>query len=408
MKFNYNKNKFITILFSFLLLVLLVIYYYPRLYFFSNKLYDRYFTQNSIRNIIDNKGRVNILFFSEDFLFASKKLNSLYLVSFEPVTEQLGIVFIPPNTKFSIENGSAPVDPVDLNEIYIEQGIRNLKLRLEEQLNITIPFYISFKEGHFEKFINFLGGVNINVLFPIKSINQKSGRYYLLNTGEQILFGPKTIEFVTFIDESDVEKVDIVYRQQTFFKTLIEKINNEKDLLLNDNSVNLIYSFLDKNNIRRTDLREIINILIYLKTYNIQMAKLPGEISKYDENEFLTPDVMGVQNILPMSYYQRIEQDEVEERILVRIINATGISGLASRLRLTFVEYYDIDVLELGNQSTVAEYTIIKNFKGNYRSALRLREVLRTGKIVEEPRPQNLVDIEIIIGKDYEEYLELE
>lgn len=403
MKYYYNKNKFITILLGFILLLLLIIYYYPKLYFFSNKLYDRYFTKNSIRNIIDNKGRVNIIFYSENNIENTTGLGYLYLASFEPVTEQLGIVYIPPNTKFS-KNGDT--DNNDLNTIFINNGIRYLKQRLEEKLNISIPFYLSFKDNHFEKIINLIGGININVLFPIRHIDKEKSKFYLLNSGQQVLFGPKSLEFITFSENTDNEKVDIIYRQQAFFKSFIDKIGLERDLLFNDNAVKIIYSYLARNNIKKTDLREIINILVYLKTYNIQMAKLPGEISQYDENEFLTPDILGVQNILPMSYFQRVENDEVEERILVRIVNATGVSGLAGKLRLKFLEYYDIDVLELGNYTEKSEYTIIKNYKGNFRSALRIREVLRTGKIEEESRMRELVDIEIIIGLDYEEYLE--
>lgn len=403
MKYKFNKNQFVTILLGVVLLLILILYYYPKIFFVSQKVYEKYIIKKSIYTQLKNKERINILVFSKDFDSETNSLQYIYIGSYEPVTAQLGVVYIPPTTKFS---GLSKTDFKDINDVYQQKGINFLIKKLEEYLNISIPFYLSFKHGAFEKLLNLVGGVNINIVFPIRYVDKDNNKFYLLTTGQQLLFAPKILEYITYPGgDSENKEIDNIYRQQNFFKAFIEKLNEEKDLFKSPKAIELINSYLDESNLKKSDEMELIKILYELKHYNFQMAKIPGEIKKYDEDEFFTPNVLAIKNILPQPYEEIVEKDEVDDRITVRILNSTGIAGLSGKLRNKFLEYYDIDVVEVGNFPKKNPYTIIKDNSNNFRSAQRIREILQAGKIIKNKKTNDLVDIEIIIGQDYKEYI---
>jgi hypothetical protein len=88
------------------------------------------------------------------------------------------------------------------------------------------------------------------------------------------------------------------------------------------------------------------------------------------------------------------------ERVMVEVVNQTGADGLArevaSRLRRA-----GIDVVAYGSaRDSSADTTTIVIRRGDSTAAIRVRQVLKLGRIRLDPDPHLLLDASVLVGPD--------
>jgi hypothetical protein len=83
----------------------------------------------------------------------------------------------------------------------------------------------------------------------------------------------------------------------------------------------------------------------------------------------------------------------------INIKNASGKPRMAEKVAW-FLRKNKLDVLEWSNFYAAYDKTLIKDYKGNFMQALRIAEILKTGKVIVSYNNHIYYDIGIFIGKD--------
>jgi hypothetical protein len=94
-------------------------------------------------------------------------------------------------------------------------------------------------------------------------------------------------------------------------------------------------------------------------------------------------------------------------RIMVEVLNASGRSGLA-RSGALVLRRAGIDVVYFGNaaDATILDSTRIIVRRGSKASGERVRDALRLGRVVVEPDSARLLDVSVLLGRDFTPRLE--
>ncbi len=95
---------------------------------------------------------------------------------------------------------------------------------------------------------------------------------------------------------------------------------------------------------------------------------------------------------------------KIEKVIQISVRNECGAKDVAMDFT-NFLRRRGFDVVETTNGSMFdREFTTVVNASGNYENALRVAEALGVKKeyVITKLDPQSYVDVEVLIGKDYE------
>ena len=92
---------------------------------------------------------------------------------------------------------------------------------------------------------------------------------------------------------------------------------------------------------------------------------------------------------------------------MVEVLNASGRSGLA-RSGALVLRRAGIDVVYFGNaaDATILDSTRIIVRRGSPASGERVREALRLGRVFVEPDSSRLLDVSVLLGRDFTPRLE--
>jgi len=167
-------------------------------------------------NRVDGE-RTNILVLGVDARPGEKNSRSdtMLLVSIDPKLDKVAVISIPRDTRTEIKGlGTSKICAANF-----VGGPKYAVNRVEYLMQTQIDYYVEMDFKGFEKVVDILGGVTIDVpqrmYKPAEGIN--------LYPGKQKLDGKKALAFVRFRDYINGD-IDRTYQQQVFIKTLAAEV----------------------------------------------------------------------------------------------------------------------------------------------------------------------------------------
>jgi hypothetical protein len=206
------------------------------------------------------------------------------------------------------------------------------------------------------------------------------------------------------------EMLDIMTGQNKEFRSLVSKDNFEnKDLTsLNryetiERILNLMphkilkiyknYRFLDTNIVRISFIASVLKFRI-LKPV-LMFCELPVKYT----NTRVEADKQNIEIFLNKVYYVYKDLCANTKDLFIDIKNASGKPRIAEKVAW-LLRKNEFDVLDWGTSPTVYNKTLIKDYKGNFMKALKIAELLKTGKVIVFYDNKIYSDINVFIGKD--------
>jgi len=194
--------------------------------------------------------------------------DSIMVFSMHWETQSLSVVSIPRDTRVKI-----PGRGMDkINHAYAYGGVELTKKTVEELLGVKVDSYITTNFTGFEKMVEILGGVEINV--ENRMYYKASDVFINLQPGVQTLNGKQALQYVRFRSDAagDLGRVE---RQQRFVAALINEAFSYKNI------VKLPFFLEEAAKHFRTDmeLSQMKKLALKLqasKPEDIKTATLPG------------------------------------------------------------------------------------------------------------------------------------
>ncbi len=337
--------------------------------------------------------RLNVLIIGVDVTLDSKRrvlnvarADTLALVTFDSERRRIAVLSIPRDTRAQIPgHGETKV-----NAAYAYGGPA-LTIRTVERLtDIKIDAYVKLGPESFGKFIDAIGGIDIDVEKDMKYTDSWAGYTINLKKGFQHLNGSQATGYIRFRHDEmgDIGRVD---RQRKVLAALLKKLKDPSTILA---APHLLQAFAQHTTTNLTSYELMALGMFALRTRDrpMEMQTLPGTFAP----SYWEPDTPKVRALVADVFYN-VTLDELAT-IQVEVLNASGNAAVGQRVaaRISALGFRSVKVRTV---STPVDITTIVDRTG--RKGLGKMVAVALGRaVVKREQAVGAPSITVVVARD--------
>lgn len=329
--------------------------------------------------------------------------DTLIVLTYNPTDKKASLLSLPRDTRVHIEKN----DYDKINHAYAYGGHELTQKTVEAFLNVPIDYYVLIDVRAFEKIIDAVGGVDIDVekrMYYEDPWDDDGGLVINLYPGKQHMDGKTAIQYVRYRDgEGDIGRIN---RQQKFIRALMSQVISPSVLPKLPEIIKNVSSAVQTN----MPIDTAIALISYLPTIQqngLNSAMIPGKPAYIEDISYWIPDIaksreLIAQNMnitlddtakkdteitiaqykksLPKGLKMGDSADDISdetsskeqikeekqpvknEDITVLVINSSGINGVGAEVAdILKHKGFKISSVETGNTSSREHTTITAN-----------------------------------------------
>lgn len=190
---------------------------------------------NEVVNIMPAKDRYVFLLLGTDKLIDVNRTDTMIIAVLSIAEKRLDIVSLPRDTKIDMPgHGAQKINAVFTFEYvrHKNQGdaIKNTRKYVEKYCDIPIDYYVKVDLDGFEKIIDLIGGVEIDVEKNMTYDDNKQNLHIRLKKGLQVLDGKNALHYCRFRHDR-LGDLGRMQRQQKFLRAVIDRFKDGKTLI---------------------------------------------------------------------------------------------------------------------------------------------------------------------------------
>ncbi|MCB4756567.1 MAG: LCP family protein [Elusimicrobia bacterium] len=356
--------------------------------------------------------RVPILLFGIDAADASHHTDTILLSVLNPFENNLSLLSIPRDTRVHVHGYLFR----RINEIYgyyyrktkdkteaSQEVVKSVESLLSsEEKPITIPYFIQVDFSGFIKMMDIVGGVWVDIKQPMHYDDNAGDYHFHKEPGRYFLSGREALFYVRFRGLTGDK--GRIFRQQEFLKSMIKQLANPLLVLRIPEMVAALASTIHTN-LSGWDLAYLTVAGRRLRSPSLGFYLLPGQPrGAYWRLNAEAAKRLAAKTVLGMD----IDVDAVptivplEEHVTVKVWNASGRRGLAREVT-RHLRQCGYDVVDWENFATEQLPTRVIDRVGQINKAQAVANDLGVDQCHSEVSAKALVDVEVIIGKNFSE-----
>jgi polyisoprenyl-teichoic acid--peptidoglycan teichoic acid transferase len=352
------------------------------------------------------------------------RTDTMILFTVDPVNRTAGILSIPRDLWVNIPgyDYGRINSAYSLGEAYKLPGggPQLAAAAVEELLGIKIDYYAQVDFGAFARFIDEIGGVEVDVTEELKLDPLGDGNTKKLKPGHYALPGNLALAYVRF-RKSEGGDFDRSQRQQQVIMGIRSRILEYDMLPMLISKAPTLYNEISSGVHTNLGLDQAIRLAwlaVQIPEENIKRGAIGAGQVAFAQS----PD--GAQQVLkPLTEKIRALRDEIfsetaaasplatsmdltqlvkEESARVTVMNASSVSGLAART-VDYLKSQGINVVETGNANQASPSTLVTFYNGKPYTLKYLVDLMRINKfhIRYANDPAVPADIVITLGDDW-------
>jgi hypothetical protein len=367
-----NKNNIKTIAFVVAAVIAIILGYA----FYSYK------TRNAVDTLAAKKNMIHVLLAGNN-AFSNNKVPFYALMSVNPDNGRIGITFLPPSLKVeTADDEYTRLDKMDVRDV------GKISEFLNKALRVNVHFSIVGYSPDVARVVDMVEGVQLYVLDQVKGIDG-------LSTGINYFDGKKAVQYINQADDNSIyKKYD---RIQDILYTLYYNRENYKQYINRDfisESMRMV-----KTNMLPNEAYSLAKII--MKNGDLYTTILPGKVTA--EGDYVVDEIAYKTYESEFKKRLVVTKNDSEQNIKVKVLNATGVSGIARKVRSLLVRE-GVSVIEFGTYpGPVLEKSIIINQKGDISSVKKVSELTGITRIHHIIDSTQLHSVLFIAGKDLAE-----
>ena len=247
--------------------------------------------------------------------------DTLMVAALDVDKSKAALLSIPRDTRVAIEGNGFD----KINHAYAFGGHSLTQKTVENLLGVKMDHYILIDTRSFERIIDAIGGVDLNVekrMYYEDPWDDNGGLVIDLYPGEQHLDGDRAIQYVRYRDgEGDIGRVG---RQQKFVKAVLAKLISPHMLPRLPKLAEEIRKAVETD-MSVTDLLEFAGLMEEVHKNGLQAQMVPGQPAFLQDISYWIPDITDVRAILPQALglelrpeVQKADQ-EAEDKYLAQL-----------------------------------------------------------------------------------------
>jgi LCP family protein required for cell wall assembly len=328
----------------------------------------------------------------------------MMVISIDPETRDVGVLSIPRDTRVKI-SGKGTMEKIA--HAHIIGGPKNGPLvamrTVRDFLGIDLRYYVRTNVQGFERIVDILGGIEIDVPQDMLYYDPTQNLKIDLKAGRQVLDGEKAIQFVRFREYANAD-IGRIQAQQMFINAMVKRAFSLGTVF----RLPALSSELAKQVDTNLDTGQMLNLAALaarLDRDRIETGTVPGVPQTIDGLDYWIPDAPKTR-LLAERLIRGIDR-AANAKVKIEVLNGTPTAGLATKMagRLRALGY---DVIKVDNADRRDHpYTRVINHNGDEEGFKRLtRAVVRLSP---QAKPFHIkaasasggVMVTVIVGADF-------
>ena len=360
--------------------------------------------------------------------------DTIMIASYNPNTQKANLLSIPRDT-FTGKNPKKAVASQKINSLYnINKTPDKTLAAVNELTGLDIKYYVIVKTEALIKLVDAIGGVKFNVPMRMKYTDTSQDLVIDLKEGEQVLNGDKAEQLLRFRHNDPQKGVGMTSYPAEYGDNDFGRMRTQRDFIIatlkqtlkpsNIFKIGQILEIANENvdtNLELSFVKDYIPYAVELDTENITSATLPGttpDVSTTNGVSVFVADKKASKELIQSMFYADVTEEnedntisnntttisttttQTAEDISIELLNGSGDNSKIEEAK-KLLEEAGYNVKKTGKTSSIAQ-TIITNKKDVTDENLKnIKQVLGKGNISINKSSTSLVDVTIIIGKDF-------
>lgn len=223
--------------------------------------------------------------------------DTLMVAAVDVDSSKAAMLSIPRDTRVAIEGNGFD----KINHAYAFGGHKLTQQTVENLLGVKMDHYILIDTKSFERIIDAIDGVDLNVekrMYYEDPWDDNGGLVIDLYPGEQHLDGDRAIQYVRYRDgEGDIGRVG---RQQKFMKAVLAKVISPDMLPRLPKLVEEVRKAVETD-MSVTELLEFARLMESVHKNGLEAQMVPGQPAFLQDISYWIPDITDVRSILPQA-----------------------------------------------------------------------------------------------------------
>ena len=219
--------------------------------------------------------------------------DTLMVATVDPEKGTASLLSIPRDTRVAIEG--AGYDKI--NAAYAYGGYALTKKTLEQLLDVPMDYYILIDVHAFERIIDALDGIDIDVekrMYYEDPWDDDGGLVIDIYPGMQHMTGEKAIEYVRYRDmEGDIGRIR---RQQRFMRAVLQKVTSPEIFAKLPEIVSEVAKSV-KTDLDTSDMIKFLQIMKKVQEDGLTAEMAPGNPAWFKGVSYWIPDIMEIRRM---------------------------------------------------------------------------------------------------------------
>ncbi len=220
--------------------------------------------------------------------------DTLMVATIDKKNKQASLLSVPRDTRVKIDGN----DFDKINAAYAYGGSKLSRSTVENLLGTQIQYYILVDIKAFERIIDALGGIDLNVekrMYYEDPWDDDGGLVIDLYPGEQHMDGKKAIQYVRYRDgEGDIGRIG---RQQKFMKAVLEQVLSPQILPKLPDILKEVSSAV-KTDMSLQDMLNFASLLKKVHDNGLTAEMVPGKPAYLQDISYWIPDIPALRKML--------------------------------------------------------------------------------------------------------------
>lgn len=385
--------------------------------------------ENTKKNLKEIK--VLILGVSTDL--DSELTDTIMVASYNPNTQKANLLSIPRDT-FTGKNTKKAVASQKINSLYnINKTPEKTLAAVNELTGLDIQYYVVVKTEALIKLVDAIGGVEFDVPIDMKYDDPTQDLHIDLKAGLQKLNGDKAEQLLRWRHSNNIKGVGMTTYPAEYGNDDFGRMRTQRDFIVatlkqtlkpgNIFKLGEILEIAHENvdtNIELSYIKDYIPYAVEFNTENMQTAALPGttpDMKETNNVSIFVVDKTSVKELIQSMFYSDTEENtdnstntvsnnttsensNTTSQIKIELLNGSGDKTKLEEAKKT-LEDAGYVVKKTGNVTAISK-TIITNKKDMTDENLKkIKDTLGVGSISTNKSSTSLVDVTIVIGKDF-------
>ncbi|MDF2569208.1 MAG: lytR 2 [Sporomusa sp.] len=220
--------------------------------------------------------------------------DTMFVVTVDTSTKEVSMLSIPRDTRVKIPGYGWD----KINHAYAEGGHKLSQRAVEDLLGIPMDYYAIINFAAFNKIVDAVGGVTIDVEKRMYYEDPYDNLLIDLKPGEQKLDGRTAIKYVRYRDEEgDIGRIE---RQQKFIKAMLKEVTSPFILPRVPGIIREINSAL-QTDMTTSEMLNLAKLLNDASKTGLKAETIPGKPAYISDISYWLPDINELRNYVALS-----------------------------------------------------------------------------------------------------------